>query len=124
MIGEYIQGEVTLVFFGKLIEQGETKPRRKRRGSNGHRTYDPAKVAGPKALKTTEQTMKDLGTAAQAEVTRRTDLNSGSVSYALRALGERGIVRKTGAMDGRSPVWEYVGSEDGTGDSTKVAPGT
>jgi DNA-binding transcriptional ArsR family regulator len=105
-----------------MLEQDE-KPKRKprKRSQNGRRKLDPATVAGPKALKQTEATVKGLGRVAQATVTKETGLNSGTVSYALRALKERGIVRATGEVEGRSPVWEYVG--DGTG-STKVAPGT
>jgi DNA-binding transcriptional ArsR family regulator len=108
----------------KTMLEHDEKPKRKprKRGStNGRKKLDPATVAGPKALKETEATVKGLGRVAQATVTKETGLNSGTVSYALRALKERGIVRATGEVEGRSPVWEYVG--DGTG-STKVAPGT
>jgi DNA-binding transcriptional ArsR family regulator len=105
-----------------MLEQDE-KPKRKprKRSQNGRRKLDPATVAGPKALKETEAMVKGRGPVAQATVTKETGLNSGTVSYALRALKERGIVRATGEVEGRSPVWEYVG--DGAG-STKVAPGT
>ena len=105
-----------------MLEHDE-KPKRKprKRSQNGRRKLDPATVAGPKALKETEETVKGLGRVAQATVTKETGLNSGTVSYALRALRDRGIVRATGEVEGRSPVWEYVG--DGAG-STRVAPGT
>ena len=106
-----------------MLEQDEKPKRkpRKRSSQNGRKKLDPATVAGPKAMKVTEEMVKSQGRIAQAAVTRETELNSGTVSYALRALRDRGIVRATGEVEGRSPVWEYVG--DGTG-STKVAPGT
>lgn len=79
---------------------------KKRQRSNGK--LDPATVAGPKALKAIESMMKNLGRAAQATVVKRTKLNSGTVSYALRALEGEGKVRRTGDVDGRSPIWEIV----------------
>jgi hypothetical protein len=96
----------------KLLDSAPSKNGRKRR----RKGLDAHTVAGPKALKQTEDLMKDNGELAQSEVVKQTGLNSGTVSYALRALEKDGVVRKTGEVVGRSPVWEFVSD----GRSTKV----
>jgi chorismate mutase len=76
-------------------------------------------VAGPKALGMTEKLMQRVGTITQAEVTKRTGLNSGSISHALKALESAGKVKRTGKIVGRSPEWEFTGEK-----STRVRPGS
>ena len=51
--------------------------------------------AGPAAL-TKVETALTKGPLSQAQITRRTKLNDGTVSYALRALVEAGKIEATG----------------------------
>ena len=69
-------------------------------------------------MRKVEETLVDLGgRATQHEITARAQMNSGTVSYALKVLRERKHVRTTGKRVRRSPEYEIVGS-------TKAPPGT
>jgi DNA-binding IclR family transcriptional regulator len=50
--------------------------------------------------------LREVGTTTQAEITKRTGLNSGTVSHALHVLQEEGKAAPTGERQARSLVWE------------------
>ena len=65
--------------------------------------------AGPGNVEKVAAALRSAGgRATQAVLTERTGLNSGTMTYALRALEERGAVRRTGESVRRSPEFEEV----------------
>ena len=54
--------------------------------------------------------LADQGKATAADVTRELGVNSGSVQYALRGLEEKGVIRQTGRVVGRTREYEFIGS--------------
>jgi hypothetical protein len=74
--------------------------------------------AGPgNVVKIEEALRRRGGRATQHQLTEDTRLNSGTMTYGLRALEERGVIRPTGDSVRRSREFEVVG------DSIKVPPG-
>ena len=66
--------------------------------------------AGPGNVAKVAATLRELGgRATQAILTERTWLNSGTMTYALRALEEKGIVKPTGESVRRSAEFALVG---------------
>lgn len=58
-------------------------------------TRSPAKMAGPGALSAVRKAL-NAGPLTQAQIVRRTKLNDGTVSYAVRALVDAGEIEATG----------------------------
>lgn len=89
---------------GVLVDGVVVKPKRARSASSGR-----AK-AGPAAIEAVEKALDSelRGLATQAALTKATGLNSGQVSAAMKDLEERGVVRRTGRKEGRSPEFEKV----------------
>lgn len=50
------------------------------------------------------------GRATAADVAKSLRANSGSVAYALRVLEDRGVIRPTGNVVGRTREYEWVGT--------------
>lgn len=61
--------------------------------------------AGPAAIETVLAALAGIGRTTQAELTRSTGLNSGTVTHALRWLEHEGRARKTGRRFRGSAEW-------------------
>ena len=72
----------------------------------------PMRSAGAKAGKESKAAVARLMSVhdvlTQAEVTKLSGQNSGSVAYALRALEDEGVIKDTGKRVGRSREFAYV----------------
>lgn len=67
-------------------------------------------IAGPQALQKVRDYLADVGEAFQADITRETGLNSGTVTHALRALAGEGLIEATGERSkGRSAQYRFLG---------------
>lgn len=75
---------------------------------NGVAHTDPRKAAGPGVIAAVEKTIRTQKTAPQSVITSMVGKHSGSVSWALKALTEDGVVRPTGERVNGSKVYEYV----------------
>lgn len=64
--------------------------------------------AGRANVEKARDLLKHNGPTPKSQVTRLMEINDGTVTYALRALEERGEARKTGERVGGSDVYEYV----------------
>lgn len=85
----------------------EAKPRA-RRHSTTRRQRDARELAGPANLKAAEQVLKRKRHATGAQIRKATGKNSGTITYAMRALVEDGKARETGRVIDRSPEFEWV----------------
>jgi hypothetical protein len=87
-------------------EPDKHRPRRRQR-TTPVRTSE--RQAGPGNVERVAAALRSAGgRATQAALTEQTGLNSGTMTYALRALEERGAVRRTGESVRRSPEFEEV----------------
>lgn len=73
------------------------------------RRKKPAESAGPANVTKVSDYLQRHGKATQAEVRRETGLNSGTASYAVRALVDDEQIALTGEKVNRSPVLEWKG---------------
>jgi MarR family len=96
-----IDSEVEVLRKAKEMLAGTPKrPTRRRRkpttaSTNGK---DAAKIAGPAAIEAVKGALGDGEGHTQAEIARATEKNSGTVSYAIKALVERGEVERDGRI--------------------------
>jgi DNA-binding transcriptional ArsR family regulator len=76
-----------------------------------HRNRSPSsrKIAGPKAIARVSEVLAGVGRTTQAEITRATGLNSGTITHSLAVLEDDGLARRTGRKDGRSEEWAWLG---------------
>lgn len=74
----------------------------------GNDKSDPVKVAGRKNVEAVRAVMAERGECSQAEVGRVLDMNSGTLSWAFKALEREGAVVPTTMREGRSTVWAHV----------------
>lgn len=70
---------------------------------------DSRKIAGPQAIAAVEAALQKVGRTTQAEITRATGKNSGTVTHALRALEADGKAGKTGRRAKGSEEWSWTG---------------
>lgn len=70
---------------------------------------DSRKIAGPAAIKAVESALQEIGRTTQAEITKATRKNSGTVTHALRALEAEGKAAKTGRRAKGSEEWAWTG---------------
>jgi hypothetical protein len=80
--------------------------RRVRRGAKGVKTA--FQRAGKANVEKARDFLRHNGPTPKAQVTRALGINDGTVTYALRALEERGEARKTGERVHGSDVYEFV----------------
>jgi hypothetical protein len=69
---------------------------------------DPVKIAGRKNVEAVREYLCQREAASQAAIGKALDLNSGTLSWVMKALQEEGSVKPTG-REGRSRVWSYIG---------------
>lgn len=111
-----IDAEIAQLEAARAAINGTKKPGSKRK--RAAKPSDPERRAGAGNVRRVEETLVSLGgRATQHEITERSGMNSGTVSYALKALRARKHVRTTGKRVRRSPEYEIVGS-------TTAPPGT
>lgn len=67
------------------------------------------RIAGPKAIGKVVEVLASVGRTTQAEVTRATALNSGTVTHAMRVLEADAQVRRTGRRHHGSDEWQWIG---------------
>lgn len=67
----------------------------------------PRKIAGPRVIAAVRSALAE-GPRPQAEITRSVGANSGSVSYAIKALLDEGTIRDTGETEKGSKVFALV----------------
>lgn len=80
--------------------------------SPGSDKSDPAKVAGPANVERVRDYLRWKHRASQAEVAKALNMNTGTVTWAFRALAEDGAAEhEPGDLDGRSKVWTYIEPE-------------
>lgn len=73
-------------------------------------------IAGGLAIDKVQAYITERGEAFQADVTRGTGLNSGTVTHALRALAREGVVEATGIKSPqRSPQFRIIEAPKGKG---------
>lgn len=67
-------------------------------------------IAGPQAIEKVRGYLAEVGEAFQADITRATGLNSGTVTHALRALAGEGLIEATGERSkARSAQFRFLG---------------
>lgn len=76
------------------------------------------RVAGKAAIEQVAEVLQKVGRTTQAEITRATGKNSGTVSHALRVLTAEGKAGKTGRRAHGSDEWAWLG---GTGEDEIAA---
>lgn len=79
--------------------------------SGEQQVRSPGAKAGKESKAAVARLMSAHDTLTQAEVTKLSGQNSGSVAYALRALEAEGVIKDTGKRVGRSREYAYVASE-------------
>lgn len=95
-----------------------TATRRRRRTKTNS-----TEAAGPAAIEKVAQYLADHGTAFQADIGRDLDLNSGTITHALRALCQDNPPRAflTGRRRRNSSEFAFSGTRDGDGVVAPVA---
>lgn len=95
---------------GRKAKRSTARKRGEAQATNNtpRRTRDAHALAGKGNIAKVEKALAQKGTATSAEVRKATGKNSGTVTYAMRALVADGKARPTGRTIKRSPEFEYV----------------
>lgn len=72
-------------------------------------TPNSRRIAGPRAISRVADVLSHVGRTTQAEITRATGLNSGTVTHALRVLREDKKAKPTKRSLGGSAEWAWQG---------------
>jgi predicted transcriptional regulator len=87
-------------------------PKRERRKRKPHpSTRTAAEHAGVGNIRRAHEILRGAGRATISQVAHQMNVNNGTVNYALRALEERGEIRKTGLRQAGSIEYEVVGKK-------------
>lgn len=81
-----------------------TKPRTRKRT----RKLDPAAQAGPANMQKVEEAARRHPVATQATLARLSEVGTGSMTWAIKALVQRGVLEPTGRQIDGSKEYKYV----------------